>query len=215
MNQSATKQLQRGLADLELILPPEAEGKLQAYLALLGKWNRVYNLTAVREESLMISHHLLDSLAVLPHLEACPITLSSLADVGSGGGLPGIPLAIARPQLEVALVESSQKKASFLKQAMIELKLENVSIHCVRSEAFKPLRLFDLVISRAFSSLAEFVRLCAHLLVPSGYLVAMKGVYPSEEIEQLPVDWTTARSIPLSVPGLEAQRTLIIIEKTR
>ena len=214
MKQNNIEYLRNGITQLGLVLPTEAEEKLQAYLTLLAKWNRIYNLTAVHDETLMVSQHLLDSLAVLPHLDTSIIGVGSLADVGSGGGLPGIPLAIARPQLAVALIESSHKKASFLQQAKIELRLNNVSIYCVRAEDFKPVKLFELVISRAFSSLAEFVRLGAHLLAPGGRLLAMKGVHPCEEIAQLPADWRIAQSIPLLVPELKAQRNLIVIEKT-
>ncbi|MDD5175268.1 MAG: 16S rRNA (guanine(527)-N(7))-methyltransferase RsmG [Sterolibacterium sp.] len=214
MNQNSTELLRKGIAQLGVVLPTAAEEKLHAYLALLAKWNRSYNLTAVRDETLMVSQHLLDSLAVLPHLNTRLVDVSSLADVGSGGGLPGIPLAIARPQLAVALIESSHKKASFLQQAKIELKLNNVSIHCVKVEDFKPPKLFEVVISRAFSSLAELVRLGAHLLAPGGRLLAMKGVPPNEEIAQVQADWRITRCIPLHVPELGAQRNLVIIEKT-
>lgn len=208
------EQLHAGIVQLGIVLSSDAEKQLHAYLALLAKWNRIYNLTAVRDETSMISQHLLDSLAVIPYLDARLAEASSLADVGSGGGLPGIPLAIARPQLAVALIESSQKKASFLQQVKIELKLNNVSIHCVRVEDFKPIKLFAVVISRAFSSLSEFVRLGAHLLAPGGRLLAMKGVHPVAEIAQVPADWGIVQSLSLHVPELGAQRNLIIIEKT-
>lgn len=214
MKQSSIELLRSGIAQLGLELPVGAEEQLRAYLALLAKWNRIYNLTAVRNETLMVSQHLLDSLVVLPHLEAGIDETASLADVGSGGGLPGIPLAISRPQFEVALIESNQKKASFLQQAKIELKLSNVSIHCVRAEEFKPAKLFEVVISRAVSSLADLVRLASHLLIPGGRLLAMKGDLQDDEIAQVQGDWQITQSIPLQVPGLDAQRKLIVIEKT-
>lgn len=203
------EQLERGLAVLGLKLPAEACDRLLAYAALLGKWNKVHNLTALREESQIVSHHLLDSLAVLPHLGPA----QRLADIGSGGGLPGIPLAIARPALEVALVESSHKKSAFLQQAKIELGLANVAVHCERVEALRPEHLFDAVISRAFSDLAEFVRLAGHLVAPGGTLLAMKGLHPYEEIAQLPEGWRVRETKPLSVPGVDAQRHLVIIER--
>lgn len=206
---SSSQQLHAGIVELGLDLSAETEDKLLAYLALMAKWNRTYNLTAVRDEAAMVSHHLLDSLVLLPHL----LGVKSLADVGSGGGLPGIPLALARPALAVALVESSQKKASFLQQAKIELKLANVSIHCERVEELKPELPFDAVISRAFSDLAEFVRLAGHLLATGGRLLAMKGAHPQEEITQLPAGWRVTQSIPLAVPGLAAERHLIAIER--
>ena len=196
-----------------LELSAESVEKLGVYLRLLAKWNRTYNLTAVRDEGAMVSQHLLDSLAVLPYLQSSSKTIRSLADVGSGGGLPGIPLAIACPQVKIELIEASHKKASFLEQARIELSLTNVSVHCGRVEAFKPKELFDAVISRAFSSLAKFVQLASHLLAPGGLLLAMKGVYPQEEIEQLPSGWKMLQSMPLSVPKLNAQRDLIVINR--
>lgn len=198
-------QLARGLAALGLDLPPAAQEQLLAFAALLGKWNRVYNLTALRDAQQVISHHLLDSLAVLPHLGAA----KRLADIGSGGGLPGIPLAIARPQLQVALVEASQKKSAFQQQAKIELGLANVSVHCVRVEAWRAEEKFDVVISRAFSDLAEFVKLSGHLLAAGGALLAMKGVYPYEEIAGLPAGWRVAEVTPLQVPGVAGARHLV------
>lgn len=213
MNQAVSERIRGGAQQLGIGLSADAEEKLGTYLRLLSKWNRVYNLTAVRDESAMVSQHLLDSLAVLPYLDTPATAIRSLADVGSGGGLPGIPLAIARPQINVELIEASHKKASFLQQAKIELKLDNVSIHCGRVEAFKPRTLFDVVISRAFSSLADFVRLAAHLLAPGGRLLAMKGVHPRDEIEQLPAGWRMSGNVPLVVPELNAQRDLVVIEK--
>lgn len=186
-----------------------AAQRFAAYLALLVKWNRVYNLTAVRSPQQMVTHHLLDSLALLPHLGSP----GKLADVGSGAGLPGIPLAIARPEMAVTLIESNRKKAAFLQQARIELKLENVSVHCGRVEEYRPDALFDAVISRAFSDLAVFVRVAGHLLAAGAPLLAMKGVEPRDEIADLPAGWRVGRSLPLAVPGLAAQRHLIVIER--
>jgi 16S rRNA (guanine527-N7)-methyltransferase len=203
------EQLTRGLAALGLDLAEAARNKLLAYAALLGKWNKVYNLTALRDEAQVISHHLLDSLAVLPHLAQA----KRLADIGSGGGLPGIPLAIARPDLQVALVESSHKKTAFLQQAKIELQLANVEVHCARVEALQAAERFDAVVSRAFSDLAEFVRLAGHLVADGGALLAMKGIHPYEEIALLPPGWQVRETKPLSVPGLGAQRHLVIIER--
>lgn len=202
---SAAEQLQRGLAALGLDFPFDAQEKLLAFAALLGKWNKVYNLTALRDEEQVISHHLLDSLAVLPHLTGA----KRLADIGSGGGLPGIPLAIVRPELQVALVESNQKKSAFQQQAKIELGLTNVSVHCERVEAWRPAEKCDVVISRAFSDLAEFVKLSGHLLAEGGALLAMKGVHPYEEIAQLPAGWRVAEVTPLQVPGVEGARHLV------
>ncbi|HEX6529193.1 MAG TPA: 16S rRNA (guanine(527)-N(7))-methyltransferase RsmG, partial [Burkholderiales bacterium] len=154
--------LDRGLSELALELPAGARERLLQYTALLAKWNRTYNLTAIREPLAMVAHHLLDSLSVLPHLPL-PQEAARLADAGSGAGLPGIPLAIARPRWHVALAESSQKKAAFLRQAAIELGLDNVEVHEGRVEAWRPQPLFDLVISRAFAALGEFIAACRHL----------------------------------------------------
>lgn len=214
MNPQYRERLHAGVEQLGLSLNLAAEQQLLDYLALLAKWNRIYNLTGIRDEQAMLSQHLLDSLAVLPYLDGDSAQALTLADVGSGGGLPGIPLAIARPQLKVALIESSQKKASFLQQAKIELRLENVSVHCVRARDFRPAVLFDIVITRAFSSLAEFVRHSARLLAVGGRLLAMKGHYPQQEIAGLAPAWRVRQSISLAVPELNAQRNLIVIEKT-
>lgn len=211
MNTSSAKLLHEGIAQLGCVLPATAEERLCAYLALLVKWNRVYNLTAVREEQRMVTHHLLDSLAVLPHLG----DPAALADIGSGAGLPGIPLAIARPQMAVALVESNGKKASFLQQVKIELGLGNVTVHCQRAEDFRPAQPFAAITSRAFSELGKFVALAGHLLAPGGRLLAMKGTHPQAEIGQLPGGWQVAQSLPLVVPGLDAQRHLVIIENNQ
>ncbi len=197
--------LHDGLEALNIPIPPGAEEKIEHYLVLLAKWNRVYNLTAIRDADEMVTHHLLDSLAVLPHLGA----VKTLADVGSGGGLPGLTLAICRPDLEVVSIEASQKKAAFQQQAKIELGLSNVSIHCGRVEAFKGV--FDAAISRAFAELADFVRLAGHL---TRCLLAMKGAYPKQELDHLPPAWRLADAFKLTVPGLGAERHLIILEKT-
>lgn len=199
--------LEEGLEALHLALAPGVQGKLLDYLALIEKWNRVYNLTAVREPGQMLAHHLLDSLAVAPHLEG-----ARLADVGSGAGLPGIPLALARPQLAVTLIESSHKKAAFLRQAAIELGLENVEVVNARVETWEAPRRFDIVISRAFSDLPEFVALAGRLCAGGGVLAAMKGVHPFEELAQLPTPYRTRAVIPLTVPGLDAERHLVLID---
>ena len=203
------EQLSRGRAALGVDLPLQTQAQLLAFAALLGKWNKVYNLTALRDEEQVISHHLLDSLAVLPHLG----NARRLADIGSGGGLPGIPLAIVRSEMQVALVESNQKKSAFEQQAKIELGLANVTTHCLRVEAWQPEEKYDVVISRAFSDLAEFVRLSGHLLAARGALIAMKGVHPYEEIAQLPAGWRVAEVTPLEVPGVEGARHLVRVER--
>src|SRR2546423_11151176 len=175
--------LERGLQALKLELPAPATKQLLHYVALLGKWNRTYNLTAIRDPLAMVSHHLLDCLAVLPHL---PIPdHGTLADAGSGAGLPGIALAIARPSWRVALAEANAKKAAFLRQATIELALRNVEVHEVRVETWQPAELFFGVISRAFAELEAFAAACAHLLLPQGWLAAMKGRLPRAELARM------------------------------
>ncbi|RLJ68187.1 16S rRNA (guanine(527)-N(7))-methyltransferase RsmG [Sulfurisoma sediminicola] len=203
------EQLHAGIAALGLTLSDGAERQLLAYLDLLAKWNRTYNLTAVRKADEMVTHHLLDSLAVLPRLEKSVPAIRRLVDVGSGAGVPGLVLAIVRPELEVASIEASQKKTAFQQQTKIELGLSNVSIHCARSEAIN--ETFDAAISRAFASLADFVRYAGHL---SQRLLAMKGQYPADEVAALPAGWRLASSHDLSVPGLDAQRHLLVLEKT-
>ena len=204
--------LAEGLAELGLDLGADTQQRLLAYLSLLGRWNRTYNLTSVRAETAMVSAHLLDSLSLLPHLGP----LASLADIGSGAGLPGIPLAMARPGMAVRLIESTHKKTGFLTQAKIDLGLANVSIHCDRAEDlaesmdWQPV---EAAVSRAFGDLASFVRVGAGLLAPGGKLFAMKGAHPAAEIAALPAGWAVRRCLPLKVPGLMAQRHLIIIER--
>ena len=200
-------QLSAGIAALGLTLPDGAEQKLLAHLALLDKWNRVYNLTAVRDAERMVSHHLLDSLAAVPYFLG-----ESVLDVGSGGGLPGIPLAIARPDVQVTLIDSIAKKTAFLLQAKAELGLANLNVVTSRVEDFRPETGFDVITSRAFSDLKEFVTLSRHLLKPGGCWLAMKGLYPNEEIALLPAGVKVSADHPLVVPGLEASRHLIVLE---
>jgi len=211
---SVEQQLKAGIAALGLALPAGAEAKLLAYLALLDKWNRVYNLTAVRDAERMVSHHLLDSLAAVPFFQGgCPDPVRVL-DVGSGGGLPGIPLAIARPELQVTLIDSIAKKTAFLLQAKAELGLANLQVVTGRVEDFRPQSGFDVITSRAFSDLREFVTLTRHLLEPGGRWLAMKGLYPHEEIGVLPADARVSADHALVVPGLDATRHLIVLERT-
>jgi len=198
--------LRQGIADLGLTLPQSTTERLLDYLALLAKWNRVYNLTAIREERKWISHHLLDSLAVVPHLPA-----GELVDVGSGAGLPGIPIAFACPDRQVTLLDSNRKKGAFLTQSSTELALANVKVVIERAESYRPATTFDVVISRAFSSIAEFIRLAGHLCKPGGVLAAMKGARPDAEIAQLPEAWKAETIIPLHVPQLDAERHLVML----
>ena len=209
---SLQTQLAAGIAALGLALPEGAEAKLLDYLALLDKWNRAYNLTAVRDAERMVSHHVLDSLAAVPYFQGGTPDLIRVLDVGSGGGLPGIPLAIARPELQVTLIDSIAKKTAFLLQAKAELGLANLNVVTSRVEDFRPPAAFDIITSRAFSDLKEFVTLTRHLLKPDGRWLAMKGLMPHEEIASLP-DWVkVSANHALLVPRLEASRHLIVLE---
>ena len=199
--------LERGVEMLGLALPAGVCEQLLEYTALLAKWNRTYNLTAVRDPLAMVSHHLLDSLAVLPHLAG-----TRVADVGSGAGLPGIPLALARPDWHIALVESNDKKAAFLQQAKIELRLSNVAIHAIRVEEWHPAGRFAVVISRAFAELADFVSACKHILAPRGVIAAMKGKNPGDEIARLPSGYR-CKVLPLAVPFVDGERHLVLCEE--
>ena len=205
--------LEAGLARMGVALPEGGREKLAAYLALLAKWNRTYNLTAIREPERMVTHHVLDSLAVVPHLPSREGI--AVLDVGSGGGLPGIPIAIARPDARVVLVDSASKKAAFLAQAAIELPLRNVEAVAARVEDYASPRRFDVVISRAFSDLATFVRLARPHLAEGGLLLAMKGVHPDEELAELPEGIEVVATPRLDVPGLHGARHLIVMRATQ
>ena len=192
-------------------LPDRAREKLDAYLALLAKWNRTYNLTAIRDPGQMVTHHVMDALAVLPHLP--DRERLRVLDVGSGGGVPGLPFAIARPHWSIVLVDSNHKKSAFLQQAAIELGLANVDVVTARVEDYAPEEPFDVVIARAFADLATFAQLAARHIAPSGRLYAMKGVFPHEETRDLPPQTRVASTALLKVPGLEAERHLVVLER--
>lgn len=201
--------LHDGIAALGLDLPDGSEDRLMAFLALMAKWNRAYNLTSVTREAEMVTHHLLDSLSLLPHLGG----VKTLADIGSGAGLPGLVLALVNPDLSLTSVETVGKKAAFQQQAKIEFRLGNVTVHGGRVEEFHPATGFDAVVSRAFASLVDFVALAGHLVAPGGRLLAMKGLLPEDEIAALSAGWRVVDTPRLTVPGLDAQRHLIILER--
>jgi 16S rRNA (guanine527-N7)-methyltransferase len=208
--------LEEGLGRLQALspiaLPADAADKLAAYLELLAKWNRTYNLTAIREPERMVTHHILDALAVLPHLPARAGL--RVLDVGSGGGVPGLPLAIARPEWSVAVLDSNHKKGAFLQQAVMELDIANAEVVIARVEDYAPETLFDIVISRAFADLATFAESSAQHVAPEGLLVAMKGVYPDEELDGLPATLRVLGTPALAVPGVVAERHLVIMRTT-
>jgi len=200
-------------ASLATTLPAVAENKLLRYLELLAKWNKVFNLTAITDPARMLTHHLLDSLAVAAPIDAIVAGKDhpQLLDVGSGAGLPGIPLAIARPGWSMTLLDSNGKKTAFVQQAAVELELANVQV--VTSRAETHLGLYDVILSRAFSTLRDFVRKTEPLLVPGGCWAAMKGAIPPDEVANLPESVRCAQAIPLRVPGLDAQRHLLILRR--
>ena len=197
--------LATGIAQMGLNVSRETQEKLLAYIALLQKWNKVYNLTAVRDKNEMVTLHLLDSLSVLPYINA-----GSLLDVGSGGGLPGVVLAIVKPDLQVTTIDTVQKKAIFMRQVKGELDLKNLEVVHSRVENYQADKKFEVIISRAFSELALFVSLTKHLLADGGKWLAMKGQVPGAELDDLEVK--NFKIIPLNVANLEAQRHLIVLE---
>jgi 16S rRNA (guanine527-N7)-methyltransferase len=198
-------QLEQGIDALGLTLPADAVGRLLDYLALLERWTAAYNLTAVRDPAEMVSRHLLDSLAVLPYVQG-----DSLADLGTGPGLPGIPLAIAAPGRRVLLVDSNGKKVRFLREAIRSLKLEGVQ--AVQSRVEELQGQFDCVTARAFASLADMLAWGGHLLAPHGLWLAMKGKAPDEELPGVPSGFQVRAIHALAVPGLEAaERHLVMI----
>lgn len=201
--------LANGVANLGLDLDDRKREQLLQYVVLLDKWNKVYNLTAVREPERMIGLHILDSLSVLSHLGAC----ANIIDVGTGGGLPGIPLAIANSNLRVTLLDAITKKTAFVQQAIGELGLKNAEVVTGRVENYVPRLKFDRVISRAFAELKDFVDGAGHLCTDAGAMLAMKGVYPHDEIGRLPSGFVADKIIALQVPGVEGQRHLVVIKK--
>jgi 16S rRNA (guanine527-N7)-methyltransferase len=202
-------ELSGGINQLGLEVSSEAQQKLLDYLALMHKWNKVYNLTAIRDPEQMVSNHLLDSLAVLPHLWP-----GRWLDVGCGAGLPGVVLAIVRPEWSFTMLDSNSKKTSFVQQASIELGLLNVKVHCGRIEDWPVSEKFDGIISRAFAETAEFVSLTRNLLVEGGRWAAMKGA-PEQELRRLPEDVKVEKIIPLQVPKLEAARCLVVLRENK
>lgn len=204
---SLASQLAQGLAELGVELAPSAEEQLLRYVALLAKWNRVYNLTGVREPTRMLAYHVLDSLAVVPHVAA-----RTVLDVGSGAGLPGIPLAVALPQTRVTLLEARHKKAAFLRQAAIELALGNVEVVCERAERWHPQQRFELVISRAFGDLARLAAAAGSHVAPGGTLAAMCSARALPEGASCPPGFRLRRVQPLRVPGVRGARELVLLE---
>jgi 16S rRNA (guanine527-N7)-methyltransferase len=199
-------QLERGIATLGTVLPEGAVARLLDYRELLERWNAAYNLTAVRNADEMVARHLLDSLAIIPFVEG-----ATLADLGTGPGLPGIPLAIAEPAREVLMVDSNGKKVRFLREAIRTLKLTNGRALQSRVEDVEGT--FDCITARAFASLADMLGWGGHLLAPGGVWLAMKGKHPAEELSGVPAGFTVEGIHVLTVPGVEGERHLVVIRR--
>jgi len=202
--------LGEGIAAMRLDLSPVQQDKLMDYLALMFKWNAVYNLTSLRDPMQMVTHHLLDSLAAVPAFAGA----QNVLDVGSGGGLPGIVLAIVRPDMKVSMIDTVHKKTAFLTQVKAELGLANVTVYTARVEQLQVSDKFDVITSRAFADLSDFVNWSSHLLADGGRYIALKGVAPKDEQERLPAEWKVDKVEPLDVPRLGAERHLIFIERS-
>ena len=202
------KLLQQGLREMGLDLAAPEQKKLLNFLELLEKWNRAYNLTAVRDPEQMVPRHLLDSLTVLPYLQG-----PRVLDIGTGAGLPGIPLALARPDLEFTLLDSNAKKTRFATQALHELGLKNVVVQQERVEKFHPEIKFDTLIARAFASIPDMLAASRHLCAPQGRFLVMKGVFPQEELATV-TDGYRSEVKALRIPGLDAARHLVILAPT-
>ncbi|GGX39183.1 16S rRNA (guanine(527)-N(7))-methyltransferase RsmG [Undibacterium squillarum] len=202
--------LESGLDALCIKLTKEQQDKIINYLIILSKWNSVYNLTAIRDPKEMMTHHVLDSLSAVPAFTEA----QNVLDVGSGGGLPGMILAICYPDKKISMIDTVSKKTAFLNQAKAELGLNNVTVYSARVESLQVNQPFDVITSRAFSELNNFVNWSQHLLAEGGRFIAMKGVHPQGEMERLPEGWEVKEVRPLTVPGLDAERHLIFIQKT-
>lgn len=199
-----------GIKELKLDLNEKQHEQLLDYLALLFKWNAVYNLTSLRDPLQMVTLHLLDSLAAVPAFAGA----ANVLDVGAGGGLPGIVLAIARPGMKVSLIDTVHKKTAFLTQVKAELDLANVTVYTAKVQELRVRQDFDVITSRAFADLSDFVSWSAHLLADGGQFIALKGVAPPKEQQRLPAQWQITGLAPLAVPGLDAERHLVFIGRS-
>lgn len=204
MDPSSYTNLASGIAELGLVACEERIDKMLLFLQLIEKWNKAYNLTAIRRAEEMVSLHLLDSLAAVPYVSG-----QRVIDVGTGAGLPGIPLAICLPEKDFVLLDSNAKKTRFVQQAVIELGLKNVTVCQERAEFYQPEPKFDVVVTRAFASLWDIVLLTSHLLTGTGTLLAMKGRVAESDTSGIEADCSV---IPLNVPGLMAERCLVKID---
>ena len=205
--------LKEGIAEMQLDVSGAQQDQLMDYLGLMFKWNSVYNLTSLRDPMQMVTHHLLDSLAAVPAFAQA----RNVLDVGAGGGLPGIVLAIVRPDMKVSMIDTVHKKTAFLTQVKAELGLANVTVYTMKVQDLqigeKVSDKFDVITSRAFADLSDFVNWSAHLLAEGGRYIALKGVAPEEERQRVPAEWHVTGLQPLQVPRLGAERHLVFIER--
>ncbi|KQW90014.1 16S rRNA (guanine(527)-N(7))-methyltransferase RsmG [Massilia sp. Root418] len=201
--------LKKGVAELAVELSAAQQEQLLDYLALLNKWNSVYNLTSVRDPMQMMTLHLLDSLAAVPAFDGA----QNVLDVGAGGGLPGVVLAISKPDMKLSMIDTVHKKTAFLTQVKAELGLANVTVYTKKVQELEVKQPFDVITSRAFADLSDFVNWSGHLLAQGGRFIALKGTAPQDERERLPEPWKVERLQALKVPGLEAERHLVFIQQ--
>lgn len=199
-----------GIKDMHLDVSATQQDKLLDYLALMNKWNSVYNLTSLRDPMQMVTHHLLDSLAAVPAFTDA----RNVLDVGAGGGLPGVVLAICRPDMKLSMIDTVHKKTAFLKQVKAELELANVTVHTMKVQELDVSDKFDVITSRAFADLTDFLNWSGHLLAEGGKFIALKGTAPAEEQERIPAEWKISGLQPLQVPRLGAERHLIFVERS-
>lgn len=199
-----------GIKDMQLDVSAAQQEQLLDYLALMNKWNSVYNLTSLRDPMQMVTHHLLDSLAAVPAFAGA----RNVLDVGAGGGLPGVVLAICRPDMKVAMIDTVHKKTAFLKQVKAELELGNVTVHTMKVQDLAVSDKFDVITSRAFADLSDFLEWSGHLLQEGGRFIALKGTAPAEEQERVPAAWKVTGLQALQVPRLGAERHLVFVERS-
>lgn len=199
-----------GIAEMKLDVSSAQQDKLMDYLALMSKWNGVYNLTSLRDPMQMVTHHLLDSLAAVPAFAGA----RNVLDVGAGGGLPGVVLAISRPDMKLSMIDTVHKKTAFLKQVKAELELCNVTVHTMKVQDLEVSDKFDVITSRAFADLSDFLNWSGHLLAEGGRFIALKGTAPAEEQERVPSEWRITDLQPLQVPRLGAERHLVFVERS-
>lgn len=199
-----------GVQEMQLDVTPAQQEQLLDYLALMNKWNSVYNLTSLRDPMQMVTHHLLDSLAAVPAFGGA----RNVLDVGAGGGLPGVVLAICRPDMKLSMIDTVHKKTAFLKQVKAELDLANVTVYTMKVQELEVSDKFDVITSRAFADLSDFLAWSGHLLAEGGKFIALKGTAPAEEQERVPAEWKISGLQPLQVPRLGAERHLVFVERS-